>query len=82
MKLFLEMLGITRPIEIFGVAIYRYGYEIYQHASHWRYIENHNGSVFYQPGQFIKCSVPGHHSCLDGFKADGNLQFDTDHTSP
>ena len=71
-----------RQIVTSCVAIYRYGHEIYQHASHWRNLENHDGSNFYETGKFVKCSLPGHHSCLDQFKGDGNLQFDTDHTSP
>ena len=64
------------------VVVCRYVSEIYQHASHWRHNGQQLSYEFYQTGKFVKCKVPGHHSCLDELKADGNLQFDTDHTSP
>ena len=57
--------------------LFRYGYEIYQHANHWRKAGAKDSWRFYTPGSFAKCSKPGHHSCLDQFKADGNLQFTT-----
>ena len=30
----------------------------------------------YVPGKFEECEHPGHHGCLDQFKADGSLQFE------
>ena len=59
----------------------RYGAEIYQHASHWRIIGQGKLDL-YKTGVFNNCSAPGHHACLDQFKADGNLQFNIDNVDP
>ncbi|XP_067947171.1 uncharacterized protein [Watersipora subatra] len=53
----------------------RYGYEIYQHAQHWMSLSQSSGWQFYRPGTFSPCRRPGHHSCLDQYLADGNIQF-------
>ena len=53
----------------------RYGAGIYRHQEHWRRHNHRTGWAFYNPGSFIKCSEPGHSSCLDQYPADGNMQF-------
>ena len=48
---------------------FRYGEEVYQHAPH------PSTFILNPGGTFPKCPSPGHHTCLDELKADGNLQF-------
>ena len=64
-----------------NVLVFRYGPEIYRHSNHWRELEQKSND-FYKTGVFINCSIPGHHACLDQFKADGNLQFNIDNVDP
>ena len=53
----------------------RYGKEIYKHAEHWMPTGKDSGWALYNSGSFSKCETKGHHSCLEQFKGDGNIQF-------
>ncbi|XP_069137824.1 uncharacterized protein [Argopecten irradians] len=53
----------------------RYGSEIYKHSQHWRTLGKNTSWGKYPMNDFLKCPEPGHHACLDNYKADGNLQF-------
>lgn len=53
----------------------RYGAGTYKHQEHWRAHKRATSWMFYNPGWFLKCSNPGHSSCLDQYPADGNMQF-------
>ncbi|XP_067937840.1 uncharacterized protein [Watersipora subatra] len=60
----------------------RYGHEIYQHVNHWRKAGASSSWAFYKPGEFAACTKPGHHSCLDQFRADGSTQFNIEKLEP
>lgn len=53
----------------------RYGYEIYKHAEHWMTTGKSDGWTNYEAGRFESCPRSPHHSCLDNYVADGDLQF-------
>ena len=53
----------------------RYGIEVYRHAEHWRAQKAEHGFKPYASGKFPECTKPAHHSCLDQFHADGDIQF-------
>ncbi|XP_067936439.1 uncharacterized protein [Watersipora subatra] len=53
----------------------RYGHEIYQHVNHWSSQGAASSWMFYEAGEFAKCTQTGHHACLDQFRADGSTQF-------
>ncbi|XP_048582920.1 uncharacterized protein LOC116607383 [Nematostella vectensis] len=57
----------------------RYGLDILKHSQSWLQVGGMGSSWGrYKPGQFLKCSKPDFHSCLEKFPADGNLAFIVD----
>ena len=58
------------------IARSRYGAGIYKHAEHWRALKHVNSFIPYEAnGKFPKCIKPGHHSCLNQFKSDGDMEL-------
>lgn len=53
----------------------RYGPEIYRHAEHWFSTGTGSGWAKYNAGVFLKCWKAGDHTCLDKFRADGDMHF-------
>lgn len=53
----------------------RYGAEMYKHAEHWMSSGQKSSWDEYKSGRFQKCTIPGHHACLDQFEADGDINF-------
>ena len=61
---------------------FRYGPECFQHASHWRKTGDAKGLGLYKTGRFVECPKPGHHSCIDQIRGDGDIHFHIDNLEP
>ena len=53
----------------------RYGHEMYRHALHWITLGERSWWINYNTTKFLECEQPGHHTCIDRYNTDGNLQF-------
>ena len=53
-----------------GKFLRKYGLEVWQHVQHVRHV----GKGYSDRGRFKNCGVPSHHSCLEQWNADGNIE--------
>ena len=71
-----QMVTVVRNPGLF--ARNRYGERIYMHQEHWLDRGKKSGWLFYNPGKFETCPIPGHSGCLSQYSVDGNMQFGKD----